>query len=239
MRVEPHGIGSVLHVVKRGARGMDIVQDADDRRHFVRSLFFLNDTYQDTNVATLIANSAPMVRPLYWPKGESLTEILAWTLMPNHLHFVLHETREGGIAKFMQRLGGSMSARNNAKRDEMGSLFQGGYKGRVIEDDSDLRWLAAYVMVKNVLELYPDGLHKAAKSFDKAWLWAQKYPYSSMSTYAAHTPSPIVNDSNILFSVVGSTQKFKRDAYDMIDAFVSRDITKREHEHTSIMLETN
>lgn len=222
MRVEPHGVGSVLHVIKRGARGSQIVHDTDDRQHFMRSLFFLNDTYQDPNVTLIISSGIPLVRPEHWPEGEPLVALLAWTLMPNHLHLVLQEVREGGIAKFMQRLGGSMSARHNAKYSEKGSLFQGGYKGRVVEDDADLRWLASYVMVKNVFELYPAGLKAAARDFDKAWEWAKENPYTSLSAYAASTPSPILAKDNVLFSLLGTPSFFKHSAKDMIRAYVSR-----------------
>lgn len=233
MRVEPHGIGSVLHVVKRGARGGDIVRDDDDRRHFVRSLFFLNDTYQDSHAVRISSGDAPLVRPEHWPEGEPLVDILAWTLMPNHLHLVLQEIREGGIAKFMQRLCGSMSARSNAKNRESGSLFQGGYKGRVVEDDADLRWLASYVMVKNVFELYPGGLKAAACDFDKAWEWAKENPNTSLSTYAAAVPSPIISADNVLFSLLGVPNHFKDVANDMILSYVSR----RDEERLAIALE--
>jgi type I restriction enzyme M protein len=38
-----------MHIVKRGARGMDIVRDTADRRRFARLLFILNDVHQDTS----------------------------------------------------------------------------------------------------------------------------------------------------------------------------------------------
>lgn len=237
MRVEPHGIGSVLHVVKRGARGGDIVRDADDQRHFVRSLFFLNDTYLDPHAVLIVSGKVPMIRPEHWPDGDNLVDVLAWTLMPNHLHLVLQEVREGGIAKFMQRLCGSMSARSNAKYAESGSLFQGGYKGRVVEDDADLRWLASYVMVKNVFELYPGGLTKAVRHFDDAWKWAEGYQYSSMHAYATDTQSPIIAPDNVLMAAVGTPHVFKRGAKDMVQAFISQHSDEHAGKHSGLMLE--
>lgn len=206
---------------------MDIVRDTEDRRCFIRSLFFLNDDHQDHNVTALINGYDDLSRPEDWPEGGPLVAVLAWTLMPNHYHLILQEMREGGIAKFMQRLGGSMSARFNAKYSETGSLFQGGYKGRVVVDDADLRWLASYVMVKNVFELYPGGLQAAACDFDRAWEWAKENPYASLSAYAVSTSSPILAKDNVLFSLLGTPSSFKHSAKDMILAYVSRQEDKR------------
>ena len=41
MRTEPYSIDSIIHVSKRGTRGIDIVRDEDDRLRFLRSLFYL------------------------------------------------------------------------------------------------------------------------------------------------------------------------------------------------------
>ncbi|MBM3261615.1 hypothetical protein FJY93_04335 [Candidatus Kaiserbacteria bacterium] len=233
MRVEPHGIDSILHIVKRGARGMDITRDDVDRQYFLNSLFYLNDEHQDVNWKNTIAHHQPLTHPAHWPEQKPLVEILAYTLMSNHIHLIIREIQDGGIAKFTQRLFGSMSARFNAKYSETGSLFQGGYKGRVVHDDDDLRWLASYVMVKNVFELYPDGIYKAMRDFDMVWDWALEYPYSSLPVYGAHTTSSIVAPDNILFSTTGTPKKFKRDAQDMMYAFME----KRSNDRTWLMLE--
>jgi len=58
----------------------------------------------------------------------------------------------------------------NAKYEESGSLFQGPFKSQVVLTDEYLRYLATYVMVKNSLELYPEGgLSGAMQDFDKAY----------------------------------------------------------------------
>ena len=47
MRVEPHSIGSVIHITKRGARGLLIVRDENEQARFVRGLCYLNDMFRD------------------------------------------------------------------------------------------------------------------------------------------------------------------------------------------------
>ncbi|HVW83016.1 MAG TPA: hypothetical protein VHC68_03705 [Candidatus Paceibacterota bacterium] len=104
MRVEPHDVGSFLHITKRGARGAEIVRDESDRIGFTRSLFYLNDTYSDENWRKSLSGLGMFERPADWPEREPLVRIHAWTLMPNHFHILAEQIRDGGVAKFMQRL---------------------------------------------------------------------------------------------------------------------------------------
>src|SRR3989338_8668550 len=149
MRVEPHGIDSILHVTKRGARGLDIVRDEHDRHRFGKLLFYLNDTFSDTNWIDALKYRRPLERPEHWPEREPLVRILAWTLLSNHFHLLLEEIREGGTAKFMQRLCGSMSMCFNLKYKEKGSIFQGAYHARAVTEDAHIQYLMFYILIKN------------------------------------------------------------------------------------------
>lgn len=215
MRVEPHTIGSVVHVVKRGARGVEIVKDDSDRWRFVRTLYLLNDTHQDTDWTREQYDLPLFDRPSHWPNRDPLVAVLAWTLMPNHFHLLLCEIREGGVSKFMQRLSGSMTTHFNSKYEETGSIFQGSYKSRTVDSDEYLRYVLAYIAVKNVLELYPGGLSRAIKEFNKAWEWANSYSFSSFQATALGKPSPIIDHAKL--KELGLPGKdFKHMAYDML-----------------------
>lgn len=237
MRVEPHEIGSVMHVIKRGARGMEIVRDEADRQRFVRLLYLLNDQHQtadrhEHDIGDISHRSDLWKRPTGWPEREPLVAILAWTLMPNHFHLLLKEVREGGIAKFMQRFCGSMSMAFNEKYNERGSIFQGGYKGKLVDTDEYLRYVVAYIAVKNVLELYPGGLKRAVREYDRAWEWACTYPFASLSALMI-TDNPII-DIGELRALGLPGRRFKHDARDMLIGHMQ---TLGNDEHTSLWLE--
>lgn len=232
MRIEPRTVGSIAHVIKRGARGMPIVRDASDRIRFTKSLYFLNDSFSDENWTTNLKSRALFERPDHWPEQEPLVHILAWTLMPNHFHLLLKEIRDGGIAKFMQRLCGSMSAAFNAKYSESGSIFQGSYKSRTVDGDTYLRYLAFYIQVKNVLELYPGGLTKASRNFDDAWGWALHYPFSSLGAYATNIHSPIIH-TTVLTELFPDAQSFKTEARDML----ALNLQRHTDEYSNLLLE--
>ena len=140
----------------------------------------------------------------------------------------------GGMAKFMQKLSNSMSSHFNKKYDEKGSLFQGAYKSSTIAEDSYLRWLAPYVMVKNVFELYPGGLRRAAEDFDTAWNWGtQNYPFSSLPDFIGKQKSPLL-EKDILEDMFSSHADFKKVSKEMI---LSRKWEKKEDKFRIITLE--
>lgn len=232
MRVEPHGIGSILHVIKRGARGMNIVRNEQDRLRFDTLLFYLNDSFSDTNWIETTKLCNPFERPGHWPEQDPLVHILAWTLLPNHFHLLLEEIREGGTTKFMQRLCGSMSASFNAKYSETGSIFQGSYKSKTVDDDVYLRYLTFYIQVKNVFDMYPGGLKRAVDDFEKAWEWALQYPHSSLSAYVLDTESPII-EKEFLLSLYPDQKEFKKEAHEMLMAHMQH----HDEKYSPFMLE--
>ena len=174
-----------MHVIQRGSRGLLIVRDKDEKLRFVRGLCYLNDKFRDPFWDKITRKFRIGDRPESWPEKKPLCDILAWTLLPNHFHLILRETSEGGISKFMQKLCGSMSTYSNLKYQEKGSIFQGSYRGKTAElrDDTYLKNLFIYVLVKNTLECHPKGLAYALKNFNDAFEWAISCPYSSVAEF--------------------------------------------------------
>lgn len=214
---------------------MDIMRGTHDFNRGKRALFYLNDTHADANWHRQALAGEPFSRPDHWPEHDPLVRILAWTFLSNHFHIVLQEFREGGTAKFMQRFCGSMSTYFNIKYGEKGSLFQGSYHSRTVSDDEHLKYLAFYVLVKNVLDMYPGGLHAAQDNFDDAWEWAKHYSYSSLQNVISSEPSPILDDEEqLISSLIGPGDTYKQEARELLDFHMS----SRGEGFTDIMLES-
>ena len=197
MRKEPFTVGSFVHVLKCGARGLPIVQDHDDRWRFLLKLNHFNDHFAPENWFRDLMDENiqhTLNRASTWPEKKPMVGLEAFTLMSNHFHLILKEIEEGGVTKFMHKLGTGMSGHANVKYRQTGSLFQGPYLSRTISDDSYFRYVGAYVMVKNTFELFPDGFEKACRSFNDAWEWAIHYPFSSLGHYAGVNDSPILSN---------------------------------------------
>ncbi len=216
MRVQPYAVGSYLHIVKRGARGMPITNDSGDQWRFLRLLCHMNDHFIEPNWERQLDRTHPLTRPDSWPKKRPLVMILAYTLMPNHLHLLLKEVIENGVSTFMQKIGQSMTNHHNEKSGESGSIFQGSFRSRTIENDVYLRYVAVYIMVKNTFECYPHGgLSGATENFDDAWRWACNYRFSSMGEYAEGRTS-LITHKEILNGMFRTQKQFKQFSYDVI-----------------------
>ncbi len=216
MRVEPYAVGSYLHIVKRGARGMAITSDVSDQFRFLRLLYFMNDQFFNEDWELQVEGKHFGYRPDTWPEREPLVSILSYTLMPNHFHLLIKEIQEGGVSAFMQKLGQSMTVHFNLKYDQRGSIFQGSYRSRTISNDTYLQYVVAYISVKNTFELYPHGgLKGAMDDFEKAWKWAMTYPFSSLGTYAQNSIDPLV-DLAACNEVIQAPKEFKVFAKDVI-----------------------
>ena len=73
--------------------------------------------------------------------------IIAYTLMPNHWHLVLHPRKDGDLGIFMQRLTNAHTRKVHARTGTNGSghLYQGRYKSFLIGSDNYLLSLIKYV----------------------------------------------------------------------------------------------
>jgi putative transposase len=156
MRKEKFAVDSYVHIVKRGVRGLPIVHDDIDRFRFLLMLAHFNDTFASENWYRDLKESDlhnSLSRPTHWPTQERLVNVIAFCLVENHFHLILQELTEGGIARFMQRLGTGMAKRFNERHGEYGALFQGPYHAKVISDDYYFRYVGAYVQLKNAFDV--------------------------------------------------------------------------------------
>ncbi len=197
MRKDPFFVDDYVHVYNRGNRKQEIVRDEKDRWHFLQMLFYFN---HKTSIPRALEHAkellggsfyTELVWPSEWPTREPIVKILAFVLVENHFHLLLKEIKEGGISLFMKKIGNSMSGYFNAKHKETGRLFQGSYKAKRIKDDNYLRYLSMYIQVKNTFEMYPGGFKKSIKEFDKAFEFAIKYKFGSLSCYVDESNIPV------------------------------------------------
>ena len=74
--------------------------------------------------------------------------IVAYCINPNHFHLLVTPLVDNGIEKFMQRMGG-YTKYFNERNDRNGSLFQGKFKSKHVDDNNYLLRLIAYVNMNN------------------------------------------------------------------------------------------
>jgi len=210
--------GSFVHVYNRGNRKQPIVRDAKDKWHFLEMLYYFNDEFAAVNPFRNLQKTLRVdlnrafYRPLDWPEQKPLVKITVFSLLENHFHLLFKEIKEGGTTKFMRRLGTGMANNFNTKYQEVGRLFQGAYKTKIVDEEIYLKYLSVYIQVKNVFEMHPEGLQKAIEDFDKAYEWAIQYPYCSLADYATKRNSPII-DKDVLEELFPNPEEYKEFAH--------------------------
>lgn len=107
----------------------------------------------------------------------------AYSLMTNHFHLVL-ETPAPTLSRGMKRLNGTYAQRFNRRHERSGHLFQGRFKGFLVEKESYLLTLMRYVVLNPVRahmverpEEYRWSSYRASAGYEAppAWLateWA-------------------------------------------------------------------
>ena len=135
--------GAVYHVTSRGDRREPIFEDDVDREALLATVEQAMERFD--------------------------AEVLAYCLMGNHYHFVLH-TRQANLSLLMRHVNGVYTQSFNRRHGKVGHLFQGRFKAILVDRDAYLIQLCPYV------ELNPVRAGMVAEP--AAWPW---------SSYRAHT----------------------------------------------------
>lgn len=148
---------SYYHVYNRGTRKQNIFIQKRDYERFLDRLKEYKDKFE--------------------------VSILAYCLMPNHFHILLKQNTDTPITFFMLRLGTSYAKYFNIKYDQVGSLFQGRFKTKLIDSDEYLLHVSRYI-------------HRNPISTPGVEL--EFFPWSSYSSYVKGVKNDLVDPSFIL-----------------------------------------
>jgi REP element-mobilizing transposase RayT len=127
-------------------------------------------------------------------RARYTVSLLAYCLMPNHVHLVL-STAETPLDRFMQSLQQSYTQRFNARYGQVGHVFQSRYKAFLCETDEYLLTLVRYVHQNPVRAGF------AAR--------AEDYPYSGHRAYLGGVTTDLV-DPTFVLNLVGGTSGYVR-----------------------------
>ncbi len=200
-RVTPLVTGEVYHVFNRSIARQPIFLTSKD---FQRALDLTN-YYNHLNPPIRFShfNRLPiLLKNKVWEnlikENQKLVDILAFCLMPNHIHFLIKEIKDNGITTFMRKFQNSYAKYINAKTERTGSLFQSMFKAVRILTDEQLVHVARYIhlnpitsyMVKNIEQL-------------------KVYPWSSFPLYLDKNYSGLINTEEILNSFKSRVELIK------------------------------
>ena len=140
------------HVCNRGVLKRDIFLDDRDRARFLFLLLTLQSPgHTPHNIGGSVSyfikhrmfNISERTRTKI--KTGQGVQLSSFMLRPNHFHLLVKEVQEGGVAKYLQRLGNAYTKYFNTKYKQNGHLFQGPYRSVHIENNDQLLYASAYI----------------------------------------------------------------------------------------------
>lgn len=192
-------------------------------RSIARQPIFLTDSYYQRALETLsyYNNLTPPVRFSHFSRlptslkneilenlnkdNQKLVQILAFCLMPNHVHFLIKEIRDKGITTFMRKFQNSYAKYFNTRTERSGSLFQSMFKAVRILTEEQLLHVTRYIHLNPVTAF----VLKDTKELSN-------YPWTSYPIYIGRHSSNIISTNEIL-SFFSSKDKFIEFTNDQVD----------------------
>ena len=220
------------HIYNRGVEKRDIFQENIDYIRFIHDMYEFND---DNFVAS--SNVRFSCRK---PKGveereidihfiekerkprKLLVDILAFCLMPNHFHFIVRQKREGGIIKFMKKLGTGYVVYFNLKNERVGPLFQGSFKAIHINKQNYFDYLLFYLHFNPLDLLEKDWRGGKGKDFEEYKDFLQKYRWSSHLDYLGQNNFPSVTSRDFYLNLLKGENGYKSQVEDWMKAIPSK-----------------
>ena len=193
-------VGKIYHIYNRGVAKCLICNKEDDRWRFLQGLCLFNDKNSAANVLWQLArnrgelNLRVLKEYIINHQRESLVRILAYCVMGNHFHLLVEEIKDGGIVKFMQKLGSGYVRYFNNKHERVGPLFQDRFRAVLVEEEKYLLYLLVYINVINPGQLIQPKLkEEGAKDIQQILKGATEYLWSSHLDYLGKRGSIIID----------------------------------------------
>lgn len=173
MRRSVFAEGEYYHIYNRGVEKRAIFLNDRDRWRFLTLLLLLQGEVLVPKISRIVSDVQ------HWRLDSDIfkevlasreVELVCFCLMGNHYHLILSEIKEGGISRYMMRLGDSYTKYFNIIHERKGHLFESKFQSIHIDENNYLRHLSAYI------HLNPRDL--------KSWGGREhEYPWSSFRSY--------------------------------------------------------
>ena len=160
------------------------------------------------------------LQPQFLMKDERdlMVDILCFSFMPNHIHLLVRQIKDGGVIKFMSKLGGGYGRYFNKKYEREGYVFQGRFASVHIEADEQLRIVFVYIHANPISIIEPKWKEIGIKNPDKVIKFLEnKYRWSSYFDYIGSKQNfPSVTEREFMSNVMGGISGCKKSVNDWV-----------------------
>lgn len=218
-RKEPIIVGEVYHVFNRSVARQPIFLNKND---YQRALELINyyryphyPALRFSHFKRLPSKTREEILENLAKSQKTTFEILAFCIMPNHIHFLMKPLQDNSLSLFMRDFQHGYSKYFNLKHNRSGSLFQSMFKAKRIETDEQL------VHVSRYIHLNPTS------SFIINTSSLEGYPWSSFREYLGTYNPPDMTTTKQILNYFRSKEEYKKFVLDQ--ANYQRELGKIKH----------
>jgi len=182
--------GEYYHIFNRGNSRQKIFLDKKDYEHFIKCLFICNSEINFKFRDHIVEKN---IDAFDFDRGETLVNIGAWVLMPNHFHLYItinphrsdlwEKTGKNSISEYMRKLSTAYVTYFNKRHGRSGGLFEGAFKSVQIENDNQAKYLFSYIHLNPIKLIDSTWKINGIKDIKSAIKFLNDYSWSSYRDY--------------------------------------------------------
>jgi len=144
-------------------------------------------------------------------KRDCLVEVLDFCFMPNHIHLLVRQLKDGGISLFMQKVGGGYAQYFNNKYKRKGHLFNQ-FKAIHVGSNKQLKNVVTYIHCNPISLINPNWKNNGVKSPGKVTKFLEeKYRWSSLFDYLGKKNFPSITSRDFVLKLMDGSDGIKQD----------------------------
>jgi len=209
--------GEIYHIVMRRIGDDLLFIDADDYYRGIFSIYEFNTVdpviIREQRKARIKIKTIKSQLPVA-DSRDKLVEVLVFCLMPNHIHLLLRQLKEGGITKFMNKIGAGYPAYFKQKYNlrnvkNKGYFFQGRFTSVHIKTNEQLKIIFVYIHTNPTSLIEPKWKEIGIKNSDEVIKFLENYKWSSYPDYIGKKNFPSVTDREFILKAINNEQNCK------------------------------
>jgi len=145
--------GHIYHVFTKSIAGNVVFRDSSDYKRFIEALcFYLYSSPPTKFSAYLRLKNKDRFFKAYLKDQPRLVDILAYCIMPTHVHLLLVQVEKAGISNFMRCVLDSYTRYFNTRNQRKGPLWQSRFKNILVESEEQFMHLTRYIHLNPTTE---------------------------------------------------------------------------------------
>lgn len=199
--------GEIYHLILHGVGDDEIFKDESDYYRGVFSLYEFNTTDPiEIRLQREKRKAVKKIGGLTSDTRDRFVDIFAFCFMPNHIHVLVQQLKDGGVTKFMQKVGTGYAVYFNKKYVRKGHLFQSKFQAVRIKDDNQLRIVFAYIHSNPLSLPEPKWKENGIKNLKKSIRFLEQYKWSSYLDYIGKKAFPSVTNRELILKLLGGSK---------------------------------